>query len=258
MNRTTLKMLGCLLAVLTAAPALAQDDAELVEKVAVRNRLFSVAGRWELGGNVGFSLMPRLIDHYNLNLSLAVNFSEWLGLELRFGYAISMHTSLADEIQANFAANSAISKANDLSDAWELTGNAVLGLRFQPIYGKLNLVADLPVHFQLYVWAGGGAGQMMKDSLLICAQPGASGCDAWLQQTQVSPLVSLAVGFRFFVGEHHGLKIEARDYSWLDSYYVNVDRASTSLTNPTAGGNLSPNAGITTLVQIDLGYTYIF
>jgi hypothetical protein len=28
--------------------------------------------------------------------------------------------------------------------------------------------------------------------------------------------------------------------------------------NPTAGGMLSPNAGVTTLSQIDLGYSFVF
>ncbi len=34
--------------------------------------------------------------------------------------------------------------------------NGSIGARWQPIYGKINLIAELPVHFQLYLWAGGG------------------------------------------------------------------------------------------------------
>ena len=269
MTRKTLNLLGCLV-MLTASAAFAADDeeteTELVEKVAVRNRLFSVENRFELGGNVGFSLLTRLTDHYNFNISAAYNFKDWLGLELRAGYAYSRHTSLADQIQSDYAANGNSKIANDAADLWEMTGNAVLGLRFQPVYGKINLLAELPIHFQLYLWVGGGAALLKQESLVLCSQRGSSGCDAFYTQNKVSPLVSLALGFRFFVIGGHSIKIEARDYSYLDSYWVNVTRKTGSTNNTfssddqirAAGGMQSTNAGITNLVQFDLGYAFVF
>jgi outer membrane beta-barrel protein len=228
--------------------------------VAVRNRLYAVGGRFELGLNVGFTVLTRLTDHYNFNLSLAHNFNDWLALELRGGYAYSRHTDLADQIQADFAANSSISKASDLADLWEMTGNGALGLRFQPIYGKINLVSDLPIHFQLYVWAGGGAAMLKRESLVLCATgQGSRDCSGYLKQNSIAPVVSAALGFRFFLGSnHHSLKLEIRDWSYFDSYYVKVDRAAASAEDPTAGGELRRNAGITNLAQIDLGYSFIF
>ncbi|MFZ5442671.1 MAG: outer membrane beta-barrel domain-containing protein [Myxococcota bacterium] len=268
MTRKTLNLMGCLV-LLTASAAFAEDEGELVEKVAVRNRIFSVEGRWEVGGNVGFSLLPRLTDHYNLNLSGAYNIKDWFALELRAGYAISRHTSLADQIQTDFFANSSISKANDAADLWEMTVNAVIGARFQPIYGKINLMADLPVHFQLYAWVGGGVGLLKRESLVMCAsKASARECrefvtsvdpaDSGSGTLRASPLVSLALGFRFFVVAGHAIKLEARSWSWLDQYYVDIDRTAASDGNPAAGGKLSPNAGITNLVQIDLGYSFTF
>lgn len=253
MTRTTLNLMSCLV-LLTAGAAFAEEEAdELVEKVAVRNRLFSVEGRWELGGNVGFSILSRLTDHYNLNVSVAYNAKDWFGLELRGGYAISRHTSLADQIQTDFFANNTISKANDAADLWELTAHGVVGARFQPIYGKINLMSELPVHFQFYLWAGGGVGYLKRESMVLCAQKiSARECGEFLTENKVSPLVSLALGFRFFVVQGHSIKLEVRDWSYLDSYQVNVDRATGT------GGMSSPNAGITNLVQFDLGYAFIF
>ena len=82
---------------------------------------------------------------------------------------------------------------------------------------------------------------------------------------------SLAVGFRFFLGQQHGVKFEIRDYSYLDSYYENVNRAAAQVSsaciagttapancNFTGNGALVKNPGITNLVQFDLGYTFIF
>lgn len=252
MNRTTRNLMSCLV-LMTASAAFAEDEAELVEKVAVRNRLFSVAGRWELGGNVGFSLLSRLTEHYNLNLSVAVNPMDWFGIELRGGYAISRHTSLADQIQTDFFANNTISKANDAADLWELTAHGVIGARFQPIYGKINLMSELPIHFQFYLWAGGGVGLLKRESMVLCDQrKSARECAAFKVDNKVSPLVSVALGFRFFVAQQHSIKIEVRDWSYLDSFLINVDRATGT------GGTESPNAGITNLVQFDLGYSFIF
>jgi len=253
MNRTTRYLMSCLV-LLTAGAAFAEEETdELVEKVAVRNRLFSVEKRIELGANVGFSILSRLTEHYNLNLSFAYNIKDWIAVEARGGYAISRHTSLADQIQTDFFANNTISKANDAADLWELTAHGVAGFRFQPIYGKLNLMSELPVHFQFYLWAGGGVGLLKRESMVLCAQRvSARECGEFQVDNKVSPLVSVALGFRFFVAQQHGIKIEVRDWSYLDSYQINVDRATG------AGGTDSPNAGITNLVQFDLGYSFIF
>jgi outer membrane beta-barrel protein len=248
MTRTTLKLMGCL-AMLMAGAAYAEDTDELVEKVAVRNRLYSVEGRWELGGNVGFSFLPRLVDHYNLNLSGAYNIKDWFAVELRAGYAISRQTNLADQIQADFFTNTTISKANDAADLWEMTGHGVIGARFQPIYGKLNLMSELPVHFQLYLWAGGGAGYFKRESMVLCATRNGKECAEFVTEGKVSPLVSLALGFRFFIGQQHAVKFEFRDWSYLDSYKVNMDRSG-------QGGE--GRTGITNLVQADIGYAFIF
>ncbi|MGV3623794.1 MAG: outer membrane beta-barrel domain-containing protein [Archangium sp.] len=269
MTRKTLTLLGCLV-VLSSGSAFAEDEQEgeeLVEKVAVRNRLFTVANKFELGANFGFSLLPKLTEHYIPNVSVAYNFADWLGLELRGGYAIGRLTSLAQQIQEDPGVTT--TKVADAKDLRQMTWHAVLGLRFQPIYGKLSLLAELPVHFQLYAWAGGGVTGMARESIVLC--PDTAQCTAWRNdpvgpspyyrdEPAVSPLVSLALGFRFFLGNEadHSIKIEARSWHFLDRYLVDITRASVSSGNPTGGGTFSPDAGITNLVQLDLGYAFIF
>ena len=268
MTRTTLNLMSCLV-LLTASAAFAEETDELVEKVAVRNRLFSTEGRFELGGNVGFSILSRLTEHYNLNLSVAWNVKDWFGLELRGGYALSRHTSLADQIQSDFFSNTTITKANDAADLWTMTGHGVIGARFQPFYGKINLMSELPIHFQFYIWVGGGVTALSRESLVLCADRPACteylrdsdgdgdadrvGVSPFVTQTKVSPLVSVALGFRFFLPfTGHSVKIEVRDWSYLDSFTINADRVTSQ------GGTDSPNAGVTNLVQFDLGYAFIF
>lgn len=269
MTRKTLTLLGCLV-VLNSGLAFAEDEQEgeeLVEKVAVRNRIFSVANKFEIGGNFGLSLLPKLTEHYNLNLSVAYNFADWLGIEARGGYAIGRLTSLAQQIQED-PSTSSTTRISDAADLWQMTGHGVVGLRFQPIYGKLSLLAELPVHFQLYAWAGGGVVALKRESLVLC--PETAACNAWradpvgespyYKENKISPLVSLALGFRFFLGSEadHSIKLEARSWHYLDSYLVDIRKADVNPGNPTGGGTPSTNAGITNLVQLDLGYAFIF
>lgn len=275
MTRTTRILMGCLVALASSAAFAEEEGDELVEKVAVRNRLFSVEGRFEVGVNVGFSLLSKLTEHYNFNASVAWNAKDWLALELRGGYAYSRLTSLGEQIQGDYFGNTTISTAKDAADAWRMTWHSVVGLRFQPIYGKINLVAELPVHFQLYFWLGGGVGGFHRESLALC--PDKASCSAYLgdadmdgnadrlgptpfftEDRPAAPLASLAVGFRVFISSNHSIRLEVRDWSFLDSYFIDVNRTASTVGNPTAGGRPSPDAGLTNLMQIDLGYAFIF
>ncbi len=272
MNRNSLRILSLVATLASLSSAFAAEDADLVEKVAVRNRLFTVNGKWEVGANVGLSLLSKLTDHYNLNVSVAKNLNEVFAIELRAGYAISKHTSLADQIETDFFKNTLKQKStlDDAADLWQMSANAIVGARFQPIYGKVNLMAEVPLHFQFYVWAGAGFGLFTRSSLALCAnKPDANSCrvlDAAagtydvVKETKPGPIGSVAVGFRFFVpGQpNHAIKVEVRDWAFLDSYYVGVKRDQQTTENPRAGGQPNPNAGLTNLVQVDLGYSFIF
>ncbi len=255
MNRMTLKLWCSLAALSVAAPAFA-DEGDLVEKVAVRNRLYSVKGRWEVGGNFGLSMLPTMTDHYNLNVSGAYNVAEWFAAELRIGYAITRLTNLAND-EVRVKQQTTAPEVSDLSNLWQMTFNTVVGARFQPLYGKINLLAELPVHFQLYLWAGAGLGYFRRESAVFCTRGTPRNCDEWHTKGQVGPLFSLALGFRFFIANHHGVKIEIRDWSFLDSYTEKAKRSDVNATNPEGtGGTL--RTGLTNVVQLDLGYTYIF
>jgi len=270
MIRKTLQNFG-LLAALVWGTARA-DESGLVEQVAVRGRLFQVAGRWEVGVRFSTSLVSFLTDSYNFNLSLAYNPSEWLGLELRGGYAVSFNNSVAEQSAVSIYQLKS-SQLNELSGTWGLGPNGLLGVRFQPLYGKLNLVADLPVHFQVYFWAGGGLASLSRTSPTLCLFPNTAAGDPrrcvasngngtqvqwanYFSERRLSPLVSLALGLRLFIAEHHSVGLEVRSWSYSDAYYTGVNREQVSPTTPTGGGRLV--TGFTHLAQIDLGYVFMF
>jgi outer membrane beta-barrel protein len=234
----------------------------------VRNRLYSMGGRFEVTPTLGLTIVNRLTDAYNFNVGFGYNMTDTLAVEVRGGYALTRHTGLADQISQHLLQRNPVgpggglgevAQTDDLAGLWEMKGNGVLGLRWAPIYGKLGLMSELPVHFQFYLWGGGGAGSFQRTSVVICNQVTSRSdgtCGAWASESKTSWLASAAVGFRFFTSENQGLRLEVRDYSYPDSFKVNIDRRLSEAGQPTGTPASSP--GLTNLVLFDLGYSFIF
>ncbi len=228
---------------------------ELIENVVVRNRMHQLKGRFELGVQGGIPVLTRLTEHYNFTLNAAWNMNDVFALELQGGYAFSKHTSLSDQIAAatidsTVKSTDSDKSVDDLAGLWEMQGNGVIGLRWAPLYGKINLMSDLPVHFQMYLWLGGGAGSFTRESVVDCDEGGA-GCAI---DTKVGPIVSAAFGFRFFATEHVGLRLEIRDFIFPDSYREDV------LVKRPVGttGTAAASPGIINLALINIGVQFVF
>ncbi|HEY8206164.1 MAG TPA: outer membrane beta-barrel domain-containing protein [Myxococcaceae bacterium] len=242
-----------------AAPASGED--ELIERVVVRNRLFDVGGRLELSPSVGVMMMTRLTDHYTLSGDVTFNLFHTLAVEGRATVAYSRQTGLARRIAQQFLERDptlGIERADDLSDAWEMRGNALAGLRWAPIYGKISLLAELPVHFQAYLSANVGAGSFHRQSLVYCRallSRDEGTCSDWLTESRIAGMASGALGIRFFTSQRGALRFEVRDYAFQDTYLVNIDRIVAE-----SGGVTGERAraGITHLVLFDVGYAFIF
>ena len=254
-----------LLLALSALPAAAADDEALVEKVAVRNKLFTTAGRFELGVNFGFAVLTQLTEHYTGNITVGYNIVETFGVELLAGGSYSRHTTLARDVADQFSTNTP-KTADDLSNLWQMVAHGVIGLRWQPLYGKIGgLLQDVllgnPIHFQFYISLGGGAGYFLRESLVVCNHKTGTTCDDYYDQATVGPIVTAALGWRLFipvVGNHHSIKVELRDFSYLDTYLVGVDRASALNPNNPTGNGTEVGGGITNLVQVQVGYSFMF
>ncbi len=273
MNAPTLRYLVSVALLLTAPGALAQEQEELIDNVVVRNRLFQPEGNFELSVGVGVPVLTHLTAHYTLDVGLAYNLFNTLGLEARAGWALSRQTGLARSISESFLDREDKKITDELEDLWQMDLHGVAGVRWAPVYGKLSLVADIPAHFQAYVWAGGGLGSFKRQSVIQCANVvnrDLGICDNrtdpldrdsasqsyWATETRVAPVGSAAVGFRFFIQESHGLRLEVRDWIFQDQYRVGLSREDWEAGRKTGTPAQSP--GLTHLVQFDIGYTFLF
>jgi outer membrane beta-barrel protein len=248
----------CALFLSTAAPA----QQSVVENVAVRNRLYRVANRLELSAAVGFGLARELTEHVNLSLGAAYNVTDTWAFEIRAGYAISGHTNIARQLSRNFLQfdpNQRNRIADDLSALWEMKANGQVGVRWAPIYGKISLLAEIPVHFQVQFWAGGGVGQFHRESVVYCRQlisRSDGTCGDWLSEDTVRPMGSVAAALRFFSHRSGSFKLELRDYIFRDSYLTSIDRVIAERGEPTGVPSNSP--GIIQLFTLELGYAVFF
>lgn len=250
-----------------AGRAWAADEA--LEHVVVRNRLFSVAGHPEVAASIGTTLSDRLTFHWAFNASVAINLMESLALEARGSWSLTGHTSLADRVSQNFLLRDpntvyGIKTADDLSDLWELRGSLMGGIRWQPVYGKVSVFSELPLHFQAYLWAGAGVGELHRESVVYCMNviytdtgERTGACRDWLSQNRFGPVFSGAVGARLFMTQKHGITLELRDISFIDEYRVNIDRQAAEAGDPNSGTN-AKNAGLTNLIYLNVGYTFLF
>ena len=247
-----------------ALPAVSSAEDEVLQHVVVRNRMFLVKDRFEATASFGLVPVPRLVEHYNLNAGLAYNLFETFAFEARGGYALSRHSGLATRIAQSFLERDpnagAQQQVDDLSGLWQMGLNATAGVRWTPIYGKLSLMAELPVHFQAYAFAGAGMASLHRESLVYCMSAQRDGtaatCGDWLTEDRASWLATAAAGMRFFTRQDGGISVEVRDYLFSDQYRVGINRIAAEQGSPDQGTLV--HRGLTQLVMIHLGYTHFF
>jgi len=278
-------------------PALSAAAAE-PEAVVVRNRLYADDQRLEVGLFDEIALTGSLTSVNMPELRIAYHFSEVWALDLFLGYAFGGVNGLFCAVQ-NVTATSCgdpnkLSKSstfinarahntpatgfNDLPDLWTPNGfSGQLNARWEPVYGKLSLLTEVPVHFKWFVGLGGGVAHFSRTSLNYCnnyldsANGGLGDCAQvnnnydTLQQNKYSWIANVGTGFRFIFAGSASLDIGIRDYICADSYRTEILGSQFSPQLPPPSPQLAPgqlsgkeNTGITNSVFVDLGLTWTF
>lgn len=262
-NRSLLPLLVTLLGGSLAAPAIAhaQNDDEIIERVVVRNRKHSVWNTLEIAPSAGISLVNRLTQQYNFQLGVGFNFSEEWGLDVRGGWALGGLTSVGESARTRRQESLEVEPVDEFQDLWRLKWQAMLMPRWSPIYGKLNIVTELPVHFQAYLTAGGGLAGLESESVVYCQAGGAGDCvDGFLLEERQSFVVAAGIGFRFFVTEGIGIRLELLDMMYPDEHRTGFDmeaaRAEAPGSDPQEGTLTS--SGLTNVLFLNVGATLNF
>lgn len=248
-------------AVLVAAGSASAQEG--FEPTAVRHRLYDMQGKVELQPFFGTQIFQRLTYHELLGVSAAYDVFDSLAIDVRAAYGFTGHTGLADQIEQQVMqrdpALGDLTVVDDLSDLWELRGHLIAGVRWAPLYGKISLFAETPLHFQAYLWLGGGAGVLHRRSVVYCREVTSrelGTCGDALEEDRVAPVASAALGFRFFAGRSGSAFFELRSVVFKDRYRVDIDRSAAEAGGST--GTLSDSPGFTQVLTLDLGYAFQF
>ncbi|WP_309889169.1 outer membrane beta-barrel domain-containing protein [Archangium sp.] len=173
----------------------------------VSGHLFLKKGRFEFSPSASLSLTDSFFTKYVFGATLTYHPLETLGLSLRAGYALSSVSGTAQICE--FAGDDAGTRGCRLPTLEDLDKQAAPGhitllggvdAQWAPIYGKVSLLAEQFIHFDLYGIAGATAVQYRGPD----------------QSSLMTVGGNVGVGMRFFVNRWVTLRTEFRDLIYVE------------------------------------------
>ncbi len=196
---------AALLAALAAAPARASEADAFENKVPpISGQLYPKAGRVELTPGVSFSVNDPFYSKTFGSVKLTWHVSEFFSAGVHAAGGVASATGSTTICPANQGCGPATDvQLRQVPGKIQWLAGAEGA--FAPVYGKLNLLAELPVHFDLAVLAGADYITYQKAVDAQTAALGPPGNDS-------SPGGHVGLGMRFFFAGFMGLRFEVRDY----------------------------------------------
>lgn len=202
----------------------------LASEPAVAKRLYDLGGRLEISLAPAFSIFDKYTQHVGASVGLAYYFNDYIGLEVEGGYAfLSGDVSLLDEILEVGVDNISGIERLPLTDLKYTTWWATGGLVFSPLYGKLNLSAEIDFNFHFYMVAGAGVAGYKYSQL------------EWPTDTEfrkvekdvgAKPTFYVGGGLRMHFTQNWSLRIEIRDHFYYDEYEAQTKSAGGTTPDP--------------------------
>lgn len=176
---------------------------ELREHIpAVTGHLFLKENRHELSTIGNVTIADAFRRKYMGTLAYTFHLSEYVGITARGGYTIAAHG--AGTLLVCPRPTDCSPPDDEELDTLPGNMNLVAGLQgeFSPIYGKINLVAERVLHFDLYLTGGLGLSHYSLEK---------GGEDA----SGLSPALLLGVGQRYFINQWIALRLEVMDVMYM-------------------------------------------
>jgi len=198
--------------------ALAEFQGDFKEKNVVQNRFFLKEKRFELAPVLGYVPNNPMVKRYVGGVLLGYHFSETLGAGAQLLYSPDLGEDdlkgLAKTL-VNIAA-SGESNVQFQQPIDKMTLGATFSANWAPVYGKINLVGETVLNFDLYLSGGLGMLSLSKDYAIedSTAEDGVV-----LQGTSSNQVVvpaNVAIGMDIFLTQTLALKIDARSYLYID------------------------------------------
>ncbi len=191
----------------------------------VQNRFFLKEKRFEIAPVAGYVPNNPFAVRYVGGLLLAYHFSETLAVEGAFMYSPDLgqgdlkdltNTLVGIASQEGTDENGNVSFQQPIE---KMILGATFAARWAPVYGKINLIGERVINFDFYGVAGLG---LLSIKEYYASSTGTDENGAPITQLS-SPVnktkvpLNLGVGFDFFLGSSVALKLDARNYLYIDS-----------------------------------------
>jgi outer membrane beta-barrel protein len=176
----------------------------------VSGHLFLKQRRFEVTPSVTVSIKDAFYTKYILGASLTYHPIESIGIGARFGYSLPVISGAAQICESGAGTTT---RGCRLPTNGDLNGRAPgqiawvagLDLQWAPIYGKIALIAEHFLHFDLYGLAGGAVVQYKGPFREACSD--SNGCST----AQISPGGNVGLGMRSHINRWMMVRTEIRD-----------------------------------------------
>jgi outer membrane beta-barrel protein len=179
----------------------------------VSGHLFLKKGRFEVSPSATITFRDAFFSKYILGASLTYHPLETLGVGVRAGYALAAVSGSAQictftqvEGGVTRGCRSPTFEQLDGEAPGLLTLMAGVDLQWAPIYGKISVLAEKFLHFDMYGIAGASAVQYKGRR----APEGEKG------QSFTTVGGNVGIGFRFFLNRHMTVRTEVRDLIYVE------------------------------------------
>ncbi len=183
----------------------------------IRNRFFLKGNRFEIAPSLGYVPNNSFADSYVGGAYLAYHFDEKLSVEAAVLYSPNTGTSGVKNLTRTLLD---IAYQSDPGTTFQqpidrLSIAAAFSARYSPVYGKINLLGEGVVNFDMYGTAGVGLVAVSKDIAVVsdAYREGATTDPVSLEpnpQQQFTPALNLGIGLNFFISPTIALKLDAR------------------------------------------------
>jgi outer membrane beta-barrel protein len=176
----------------------------------ISGQLYMKAGRFELTPSFNVSVNDPFFTKYFGGLKLDYHITESWGVGVTGAAGTSSPTASASICTAN----QGCTKPTD-AQLYQVPGRirSIVGIEgaWSPVYGKLNVLAEVPVHFDLSILAG--ADWISYDEVLSGADANPPPAGNGLKPARTSSIGGhVGLGMRLFLSRLMALRFEVKDY----------------------------------------------
>lgn len=187
----------------------------------VQNRFFLKQNRLELSPMAGYVPNNPFAKRYVGGVLAAWHFSEKLAAEGAFMYSPDLGVNDLKDLTNTLVgiAEEGSGDVNFQQPVDKMVMGATIAARWAPVYGKINLLGERVLNFDLYGTAGLGLLTIAKYNAGFDDDAAEGSVPTRLELVEVKPVVPLNLGFGmdFFLSSTVALKLDARNYLYIDS-----------------------------------------